>query len=221
MELKQTQSAIAAYEEVLKLDPNQKEVYNKAAAALMNEQKWAQAASLFQRRFATDTTARALSAYLNYASCKIALKEYDSARVAYREFISKRADYPAAWFGLARALILMSSDSLQQARKSYEEWLKLIPANEEGKYKKELAEAYKNIGIAFLVDKKYEQAITPLKKSLLYNDNDAETHLRLGQAYALTSNKEEAIKEYQRAMKLDPKNKDAKKGLEMLGIPVD
>jgi tetratricopeptide (TPR) repeat protein len=221
MELKQTQSAIGAYEEVLKLDPNQKEVYNKAAAALMNEQKWAQAAALFQRRFSTDTTARALSAYLNYASCKIALKEYDSARVAYRAFISKRDDYPAAWLGLARSLLLMSSDSLQRARAAYEEWLKLILPAEEPKYKKELAEAHKNIGIAFLVDKKYEQAIAPLKKSITYIDNDDDAHLRLGQAYALTGNKEEAIKEYQKALKLDAKNKDAKKGLEMLGIPVD
>jgi tetratricopeptide (TPR) repeat protein len=162
-----------------------------------------------------------LSAYLNYASCKIQLKEYDSARVAYREFISKRADYPAAWLGLARSLLLMSPDSLQQARKAYEEWLKLIPANEEGKYKKELAEAHKNIGVAFLSDKKYEQAIPPLRKSLQYIENDDDTHMRLGLAYAMTGNKEEAIKEYQRALKLDPKNKDAKKGLELLGIPVD
>jgi cytochrome c-type biogenesis protein CcmH/NrfG len=59
------------------------------------------------------------------------------------------------------------------------------------------------------------------RNSLKFNDTDDDTHLRLGQAYALTSDKEDAIKEYQRAMKLNPKNKDAKKGLEMLGIPVD
>jgi tetratricopeptide (TPR) repeat protein len=221
MELKQTQAAVTAYEEVLKLDPNKKDVFSKAAAAFMSEGKYAQAAVLFQRRFSIDSSTAALSSYLNYASCKIALKEYDSARIAYRTFISKKADFPSAWFGLARALILMSTDSLQRARMAYEEWLKLIPAAEEAKYKKELAEAYKNIGIAFLVDKKYEQAIAPLKKSLQYNDADDETHLRLGQAYALTSNKEEAIKEYQRALKMNPKSKDAKKGLEMLGIPVD
>jgi len=75
--------------------------------------------------------------------------------------------------------------------------------------------------VAFLVDKKYEQAIAPLRKSLQYVEADDETHLRLGQAYAMTSDKEEAIKEYQRAFKLNPKNKDAKKGLELLGIPVD
>jgi tetratricopeptide (TPR) repeat protein len=158
---------------------------------------------------------------LNYASCKIALKDYDSARTAYRTFISKRADYPPAWFGLARALILMSTDSLQASRRAYEEWLKLIPPADEAKYKKELAEAHKNIGVAFLVDKKYQESIAPLTRSTKYKDDDAETYLRIGQANAMLQNKEEAIAAFKKAMKLDPKNKDAKKGLELLGIPVD
>ena len=221
MELKQTQPAVTAYEEVLKLDPNKKDVFNKAAAAFTLDGKYALAAALYQRRFSIDSSSSALSSYLNYANCKIALKEYDSARIAYRTFISKKADYPSAWLGLAHALLLMSPDSLQRAKVAYEEWLKLIPAADEAKYKKDLAEAHKNIGVAFLVDKKYEQAVAPLKKSLQFNEADADTHLRLGQANAMLGNKEEAIKEYQRAFKLDPKNKDAKKGLELLGIPVD
>jgi tetratricopeptide (TPR) repeat protein len=221
MELKQSSAAVEAYENVLKLDPNQKEVYNKAAGIYMGEQKWDKAAALFQRRFATDSSSRALSAYLNYASCKIALKEYDSARIAYRTFISKRADYPSAWFGLARALILMSTDSLQVSRRAYEEWLKLIPPADEAKYKKELAEAYKNIGVAFLVDKKYQESLAPLTKSIKYKDDDDDTYTRLGQSNAMLGNKDEAIQAFRKAFKLNPKNKEAKKGLELLGIPVD
>ena len=220
---KQTSAAVEAYENVLKLDPNQKEIYNKAAGIYMSPPNtdYARAAALFQRRFSTDSSSRALSAYLNFASCKIALKEYDSARIAYRTFISKKADYPSAWFGLARALILMSTDSLQSSRRAYEEWLKLIPPAEESKYKKELAEAYKNIGVAFLVDKKYQESIAPLTKSTKYKDDDDETWLHLGQSNAMLSNKDEAIQALKKALKLNPKSKDAKKGLELLGIPVD
>lgn len=220
-ELKQNTAAVDAFEEALKLDPNQKEVYNKAAGLYMGEQKWDKAAALFQRRFATDSSSRALSAYLNFASCKIAVKEYDSARIAYRTFISKRGDYPPAWFGLARALILLSTDSLQASRRAYEEWLKLVPPGDEAKYKKELAEAYKNIGVAYLVDKKYQESIAPLTKSTKYKDDDDETWLHLGQSNAMLGNKEEAIQALKKALKLNPKNKDAKKGLELLGIPVD
>ncbi|MCX6144811.1 MAG: tetratricopeptide repeat protein [Ignavibacteriales bacterium] len=221
VELKQHSLALEAYESALKLDPNQKEVFNKAGALYMGESKYDKAAAMYQRRFTTDSSARALGAYVNYGNCKMILKEYDSARIAYRTFISKRADYPSAWLGLAQALMLTSPDSLQRARVAYEEWLKLIPPAEETKYKKALAEAHKNIGVAFFADKKPELAIAPLKKSLQYNDADDDTHFRLGLAYSLTNNKEETIKEYQKAFKLNPKNKDAKKGLEYLGIPVD
>ena len=221
LELKQNPAALEAYESALTLDPNQKEVFSKAGALYMGESKYDKAAAMYQRRFMMDSSARALGAYVNYGNCKMALKEYDSARIAYRTFISKRADYPSAWLGLAQALMLLSPDSLQRARVAYEEWLKLIPPAEEAKYKKSLAEAYKNIGVAFFADKKPELAIAPLKKSLQYNDADDDTHFRLGVAYSLTDNKEETIKEYQKAFKLNPKNKDAKKGLEYLGIPVD
>ena len=115
----------------------------------------------------------------------------------------------------------MSTDSLQSSRRAYEEWLKLIPPAEESKYKKELAEAYKNIGVAFLVDKKYQESIAPLTKSTKYKDDDDDTWTRLGQSNAMLGNKEDAIQAFRKAFKLNPKNKEAKKGLELLGIPVD
>jgi tetratricopeptide (TPR) repeat protein len=115
----------------------------------------------------------------------------------------------------------MSTDSLQVSRRAYEEWLKLIPPADEAKYKKELAEAYKNIGVAFLVDKKYQESLAPLTKSIKYKDDDDDTYTRLGQSNAMLGNKDEAIQAFRKAFKLNPKNKEAKKGLELLGIPVD
>jgi cytochrome c-type biogenesis protein CcmH/NrfG len=41
----------------------------------------------------------------------------------------------------------------------------------------------------------------------------------LGQCYQNSNKKEDAIREYKRAVKLDSKNKEAKKGLEMLEEP--
>jgi len=223
VELKQYPAAISAYDGAIKLDPTQSELYDKTGQALMRAvpPNYDMAATMFQKRFQLDTTIRSIGSIYNYANCKMQIKEYDSARVAYRAVIAKRGDYAPAWLNLARALVYSSSDSLQAARKVYEEWLKLIPAADEAKYKKELNEAYKTIGVAYLVDKKYELSIAPLKKAILLNDNEDDVHTRLGQAYSLTNQKDEAIKEFQKAFKLNPKNKDAKKGLEMLGIPVD
>jgi tetratricopeptide (TPR) repeat protein len=72
--------------------------------------------------------------------------------------------------------------------------------------------------------KKWEEALSYLKKSLKYKEDIAQTHLNLGKCYqnlnALdvlnTSRKEEAIKEYKRTLQLDPKNEDAKKALKDL-----
>jgi len=65
--------------------------------------------------------------------------------------------------------------------------------------------------------KRWEDAIVFLKRSLRLKEDVAQTHVLLGQCYQNLNKREEAIKEYERARKLDPKNKDAKKGLEALG----
>jgi cytochrome c-type biogenesis protein CcmH/NrfG len=51
---------------------------------------------------------------------------------------------------------------------------------------------------------------------LKYKEDDANSHVWLGQAYQNLQKKEDAIKNYKRALKLDPKNKDAKTGLDTL-----
>jgi cytochrome c-type biogenesis protein CcmH/NrfG len=84
------------------------------------------------------------------------------------------------------------------------------------------------IGLSIMVDKKtteeeskkkWENAITVLKKSITYKEDVGQTHLLLGQCYQNSNKKDDAIREYKRALKLDPKNKEAKKGLEMLEEP--
>jgi len=156
---------------------------------------------------------------LNDPDSKVQAQHVDSARVALRYFISKRPDYAPAHLYLARTLVAL--ESWEEARASYEEWLRQIRGEEAKANKRELAEAYKIIGVSYLLEKKYPPAIENLKKSVSYRDDDWQPHLWLGQSYQLTGENEEAIKEYQRVLKLDPKNKDAKTGLERLGIPVD
>jgi len=45
---------------------------------------------------------------------------------------------------------------------------------------------------------------------------DMQGHLWLAQAYALNRQKDRAIPQYAEVLKLDPKNKDARKGLQLL-----
>ncbi len=216
-ELKKDTLTLQTYEEIVNLDPNQKEIFNRMGTILMSWKKWDRAAIAFQKCFTLDSTA--YGAFLNFALCNMVLERADTARMALRYVTSKRPEYAPGHLYLARSLT--ATDSLQAAKKEYEEWLKLTPPQEEAKFKRELAEAYKIIGASYLLEKKYPPTIENLNRSVKYRDDDWQPHLWLGQAHQLSGNKEEAIKEYQKVLKLNPKNKDAKDALERMGIPVD
>ncbi|HLF19973.1 MAG TPA: tetratricopeptide repeat protein, partial [Bacteroidota bacterium] len=67
-----------------------------------------------------------------------------------------------------------------------------------------------------LIDKKYEDAEKNLKKSIETNDQDANALLWYAQTLHSAGKKDEACKWYQRVLKLDKDNKDAKKGMDMI-----
>ncbi len=223
-ELKKDTLTLQTYQEIVKIRPDLKAVYINMGTIYMSWQKWEPAAVMFQKAIALDSTHYTL--FVNFALCEMVLgrsdnAHFDSARVALRYVTSKLPDYAAGHLYLAQALISLSVDSLAEARREYETWIKLIPANEEAKYKRDLSEAYKNIGASYLKEKKYSQAIESLSRALKYKEDDWQTHLWIGQANQLSGDKDKAIEEYRRVLKLNPTNKDAKNMLISLGIPVD
>jgi tetratricopeptide (TPR) repeat protein len=222
--LKNDTLTLKTYEEIVKIKPDIKAVYINMGTIYMSWQQWEPAAVMFQKAMALDSTHYSL--FVNYALCEMVLgrsdnAHFDSARVALRYVTSKVPDYAPGHLYLAQSLISVSVDSLAEARKEYETWIKLIPANEESKYKRDLSEAYKNIGASYLKEKKYPQAIESLSKALKYKEDDWQTHLWIGQANQLSGDKDKAIEEYRRVLKLNPTNKDAKNMLIALGIAVD
>jgi tetratricopeptide (TPR) repeat protein len=216
-ELKMDTLTLKTYQEIVKIKPDLKAVYNNMGTIYMSWKRWESAAVMFQKTFTLDSTH--YSAFLNFALCEMVLGRFDTARVALRYVTSKLQDYAPGHMYLAQCLV--SSDSLAEARREYETWIKLIPQNEEAKYKRELGEAYRNIGASHLKEKKYPQAIEYFTKALKYKEDDWQTHLWIGQSYQLSGDKNRAIEEYRRVLKLNPTNKDAKNMLELLGIAVD
>jgi tetratricopeptide (TPR) repeat protein len=223
-ELKMDTLTLKTYQEIVKIKPDLKAVYLNMGTIYMSWQRWEPASVMFQKVCTLDSTH--YSAFVNYGLCEMVLgrsdnAHFDSARVALRYVTSKLPDYAPGHLYLAQALISVSVDSLGEARKEYETWMRLIPANEEAKYRRDFSEAYKNIGASYLKDKKYPQAIENLSKALKYKEDDWQTHLWIGQANQLSGNRDKAIEEYRRVLKLNPTNKDAKNMLELLGIAVD
>jgi tetratricopeptide (TPR) repeat protein len=209
-ETKQDSLAIHAYEEALRLGVSGAEIYGELGAIYMRARQFDKAAAIFEKRFLQDSTVT--SAYVNYALSNLALGKWDLARAALYRALKLKPDYVQGHLFLARALSQM--DSLARARKECEIVVKL--AGGANVYKAELAEAHGLIGFALLLEKKYPDAIEPLKASIRLKDDNPQTHLWLAQAFALSNRQDEAVAEYKIVLKLDPKNKEAKKNLALI-----
>jgi Tfp pilus assembly protein PilF len=78
------------------------------------------------------------------------------------------------------------------------------------------AESRRYIGFYHLLKKRYAAAVPVLEQAVRLDPGSMQGHLWMAQAYALNRQKDQAIAEYRKVLKLDAKNKDAQKGLELL-----
>jgi tetratricopeptide (TPR) repeat protein len=209
-ETKRDSLAANAYEEALRLGVSGAELYSELGAIYMRARQFDKAAAMFEKRFLRDSTVT--SAYVNYALSNMALGKWELARIALYRALKLKPDYVSGHLFLARTLSQM--DSLSRARKECEAVVKL--AGEGNEYKAELAEAHGLIGFTLLLEKKYPEAVEPLKISIRYKNDNPQTHLWLAQTFALTNRQDEAVAEYKIVLKLDPKNKEAKKNLALI-----
>jgi len=81
------------------------------------------------------------------------------------------------------------------------------------------AGAYLNRALARIQLKKYQEAVSDLEKGVKLRPDHMQGHLWLAQVYAFLGMKQKAKEEFKKVLKLDPKNKEAKKGLDELNKP--
>lgn len=222
-QLKKDSEALEAFEGALKLDSTQAFLYAEIAAILMNQEKWESAARYFMKRYQLDTAS--IASLINYALCKMQLEQYGQASEALQKAIVQNPKYVPSYYYLGLCYFSMKDN--ESARGEFEKTIK-IADTAEAKYRFELAGANRMIGIVIMIEKRpadespqkaqkrWEDAIVWLKRSLRLKEDVAQTHVLLGQCYQNLNKRDEAIKEYKRAKQLDPKNKDAIKGLEAL-----
>ncbi len=80
-----------------------------------------------------------------------------------------------------------------------------------------------DVGDFYMKQQNYKGAIARFQDALVYKDNDAIAHFRLGQCFEKTNQPDEAIPQYQAYLKILPHGpyaKQAKKALEKLKAPV-
>jgi len=212
VEVKNDSAAIKYLEISLQKNPLQKELWSDIGAANMRLKQWEKAADAYAKRIHSDSTYA--SAYINYALSNMALLKWDVARPALIKAIEIQPTYIKGHLYLARCLAQM--DSTNSARQAYQKVIELANAQTQTDYSAELGEAYKMISLAYLVEKNYPKALEALTDAVKYRSEDVELRLWRAQTLHALDKRKEAEEEYQKVLKLDPNNKDAKKGLEIL-----
>ena len=167
----------------------------------------------FQERLRRQPPAN-YTAYFNYALCLMQTERWEEAKASLYVALQLNPTYVPCYLNIARCL--NKQDSIEVSTGPYQTFLAFADTMK-NKNKNDMAEASRVIGLNYLLNKKYEKAIEYLKMSLKHVDNNFQTHLMLAQAYHGADKQDEAIREYRLVLKMNPGNKDAAKGLQLLG----
>lgn len=211
--LKNDSLALRYMEVSLAKNPDQDDLYNDMGASYMRTKQWEKAAEMYQNRIKADSTYP--NGYINFALCKMAMADFQPATAALRKATALRPNYVAGYLYLGRAL--RGADSLRAARQAYETMASLADSMKNN-YKNELGEAYTFITFSYLVEKNNSQALGAVTKAIEFKPNDVELNLWRAQILHALDRREEAKTQYEKVMRLDPKNADAKKGLDILQL---
>jgi tetratricopeptide (TPR) repeat protein len=221
--LGQADSSADIYERALKKDSTRCDIFYDMGTLYMKVQRYEDAVRLFEKKIACDTMAGyQFACHLNIAMSLMQVKNFKEAKVHIKKAIEFRPDNIQAWQALAQ-----DEAQLNEANEEREAYMKVVElataanANgEEGKYNKQLEEAYRMVGFQYLSDKKWLQAAETLKKALQFNQRDCQMLLWIGQAYHNAKNTAEAKKYYCKVLEMCPKAKEAKDaetGLKLMG----
>jgi|GEM_PF-1108027 len=219
--------AIATFEKYLaSLTPDSSlvDVYVTLGELYMSNQRYDSAIATFQKRIRFDSSA--ISAYMNAGICKMQLKDFKGAIPFFQNVITRKPEYIKGHLYLARTYALMND--YPNEGDAYKKMVEAIGDSTE-KYKTELAEAHGFDGfINFFngsqkakenpeeASKLYAKGVSSLKVALTFDSANVPNNLMLGQLYQNMNKVDEAIRQYRLVLKLDPKNTDAKKGLDAL-----
>lgn len=121
--------------------------------------------------------------------------KFDEAEILYKKALTKTPDYPNAQYNLGNTIYQL--DRSKEAAEMFEFVRKTFDSKEDR------AQAFHNMGNAFMKEKQYQPAIEAFKNSLRNNSKDEETRYNLALA-------KELLEEQQQDNKGGGDNKDQK-----------
>ena len=152
-------------------------------------------------------------------------KQYDSALQEYQLAAKADPKNDSVWVNIGT--VYQAKGDYDSAIQAYQKALSINGGNKDADQGIKTATAerkdkiietqYKNGGDLFKAAK-YPEAVAAFQEVLKYNPNDPATHFSLGATYQAMKNYDGAIKEYQIAVNLDPKNKDYPKAIQQAKV---
>lgn len=187
---KQFQEARILIEDTLKKTPDDKELLKLAGLTYVNLELWNDAKKHFETvvKFEPEDA----TSWFFLAKCYEHLGDFVSSKNAYITVIKLRPEYADAYKSLC--VILMKLNETSEAIK-YAETAKSVDEN----YIYDFI-----IGTAYMKDKEFEKAISPLKSALEQAPNNLGTLNSLGTCYMATGNTALAISTYEKALEFNP-----------------
>jgi tetratricopeptide (TPR) repeat protein len=168
-------------------------------------QDFASAAPYFERTLQADSTF--VPALLNLALSKLQLGDKPKAIEILRRALAVNPKDIRAMIWIGQTMLTMEPDSLPVALETYRAAIAIDSTN---------ADAYRGAGLAFLLMDNCSEGLGYFQKAAGLQPDHVQGHIWLGQTYSKCRDQTNAKVEFNKALELDPTNREASRGLEII-----
>jgi tetratricopeptide (TPR) repeat protein len=168
-------------------------------------QDFASAAPYFERALEADSTF--LPALLNLGLCKLQAQDRSGAIETLRRATSVSPNETRAMVWIGQTLLGMEPDSLPVALETFRAAAAADSAN---------GDALRGAGLSLLLMDNCDEAIAQLTRAAAIQPDHVQGHIWLGQAHSKCRDQTKAKMEFNKALEIDPTNKEAARGLEII-----
>jgi tetratricopeptide (TPR) repeat protein len=191
IEVADTEKAVRAFREVVRLTPNDSTAWLMLAAGYSE-------LHMYDKAIAADQKVIQLrpdfaGAWYNLGLVYSASREYAKALPAYLKAIQLQPDYSDVWYELG--ITYYRLHQTEKALPAFQEAIRLKPDN---------ADAWSNLGVAYHDLHQAEKAISAYQEAIRLDPNNASAWYNLGSSYADLRQYDKAIPAYEEAVRLKP-----------------
>jgi tetratricopeptide (TPR) repeat protein len=198
---KEAEKAIECFNEALKIEPNNFDAHVNMGMALSIQDRYDEAVSHYSK--AICLRPNKAEAYCNLGMLLTEHGRTNEAIAVLREGLERTPPRSAYILHTCLGTIFLQQDKIDVAIHELQTSASIKPN----------AAAFNNLGVALALKGRTDEALQYLKKAVGADPKNAGTHLDIANILLSQNKLEQAITEYEQALKLDPSNQNAWLGL--------